>query len=255
MSEAPDTEIPVRAGEVGRRWDAVSTALRAVGVEEDVDERSLEWVRGVAHLVVTLLPLVERGLGKAIEPRSAAGRKLRDAVERQQELITAERNAWAAAEGWQEPLTPADARSALTVAQGKEGGVFSFLSGDWRKVKKLVRSRHDSSGRAVQPSITELLTNLVAAQDATAATTQYGTETERVWGTTDPADLTKRLQDLRKNPDLAAWRDALAGTDAEPEHGMTGLMSGWWRGGVRWLGRRVMLRGPVGGFWRGGTRG
>ena len=218
MSEAPDIEIPVRAGEVGRRWDAVSAALRAVGVEEEVDHHSLNWVRGVAGLVATLLPLVERGLGNAIEPRSAAGLKLRETVERQQELITSERNAWAAAEGWQEPLSPADARSALTVAQGKEGGVFSFLSGDWRKVKKLVRSRHDSSGRAVQPTVTELLTNLVAAHEASAATTQYGIESERVWGTSDPASLTKSLQGLRNNPELAPWRKALATAGAEPEH-------------------------------------
>ncbi|QNE21035.1 DUF4011 domain-containing protein [Kribbella qitaiheensis] len=217
VAQGADTEIPIRAREIRGRWDAVSAALdgAAVAIDEEVADQPLAWVRGAAELGVVLLPLVERGLGNAIEPRSTAARKLREAVDRQEALVAAERTAWEAAAGWRDPLSVVDARSALTVAQSKEGGVFSFLNGDWRKVKSLVRSRYDSSARAVQPSVTDLLTHLVAAHDATAAVTQYRAETEREWGTGDPAGLAKRLQRLRKEPMLASWRAALAESERD----------------------------------------
>ncbi|WP_112246825.1 AAA domain-containing protein [Kribbella monticola] len=199
---AADTEIPARAGELRVHWDAVFAALQGAADDEEIGDRPLDWVRKVADLGVVLLPLVERGLGSAIDPSSTAGQKLDEAVERREALIAAEQRAWEAAGDWQDPLPPADARSALTVAQSKEGGLFSFLSGDWRRVKTLVRSRHDSSGRAVQPSVTEVLTKLVAAHDAAAAVTQYESETERQWGTRDPAELAAQLQRFRKDPSL-----------------------------------------------------
>ena len=206
-----DAEIPARAGEIRTRWTAVAAALDAAGTPAAgaSGERSLGWVRAVGELGVVLRPLAERGLGAAIDPGSAAAQRLQAAVSRHDSLVAAEGAAWGAAAGWDEPLTPADARSALTVAQSKEGGLLSFLSGDWRKVRSLVRSRFDSSGRTVQPSVQEILADLVAAQDASAAVKKNEDEALREWGTDDPSALARRIRQLGQDPSLADWRDAL----------------------------------------------
>jgi hypothetical protein len=237
-----DAEIPARAAEIRDHWTAVATALEAAGTRASGDPaapgarvdgsaagssaegrvpagglgigsastgRSLAWVRAVGELGVVLRPLAERGLGAAIDPGSASAQRLQAAVSQHDSLVAAERAAWDAAAEWKEPLAPADARSALAVAQSKEGGLFSFLSGDWRKVKGLVHSRFDSSGRAVQPSVTDLLKDLVAAHDATAAVKQNEEEASRDWGTSDPSELARRIHQLSQDPALAEWRTAL----------------------------------------------
>jgi hypothetical protein len=206
-----DAEIPDRAGEIRARWTAVATALDAAAAPAGgaSGERPLGWVRAVGELGVVLRPLAERGLGAAIDPGSAAAQRLQAAVSRHDSLVAAERAAWGAAAGWHEPLTAADARSALTVAQSKEGGLLSFLSGDWRKVRSLVHSRFDSSERTVQPSVQEILADLVAAHDASAAVRKNEGEASREWGTDDPSALASRIRQLSQDPSLADWRDAL----------------------------------------------
>ncbi|NIK55900.1 AAA domain-containing protein [Kribbella shirazensis] len=221
-----DSDLAASARELRGRWDAVAAALAplrpaddstaaesptadaahipATGVAAGVGVRE---VRGLARLGRLLEPLAARDREEAIVPRSAAARELAAVTEERKKLVAAERAAWKEAAGWQEPLAAADARSALKVAQSKEGGAFSFLSGDWRRVKNLVRSRFDSTTRAVQPSVTEILIDLVAAHSATAAVQDHTEQTRRDWSADDPRELIDRLAEARKTvPD---WRLAL----------------------------------------------
>ena len=214
-----DAEIPARAAQIRDSWAAVSETLSSSAApasgaavpepDEGWDNQPLSRLRALGELGVTLRPLAERGLGSAMDPGSPAAQRLQAAVSHHDSLVAAERAAWEAADGWTEPLAPADARSAVVVAQSKEGGLFSFLAGDWRKVKSLVKSRFDSSRRAVQPSVTEILTTLVAAHDATAAVKQNAEQANRDWGTNDPAELSRRIRELTHDPSLAAWRTAI----------------------------------------------
>jgi hypothetical protein len=161
-------------------------------------------VRALARLGRLVEPLAKLDRVEAIDPRSATARELSDAGQERKRLVAAERAAWKEAAGWQEPLAPADARSALKVAQSKEGGVFSFLSGDWRRVKNLVRSRFDSAARDVQPSVTDILSDLVAAQSATAAVEAHTEQTRHDWGFDDPRDLIDLSAAARKS--IPDWR-------------------------------------------------
>ncbi|MEV8373456.1 AAA domain-containing protein [Kribbella sp. NPDC056861] len=204
-----DIEIPATATKAQAAWTAVATTLSATETSTAWAEVELGVIRRLARLAVTVLPLAERGKSEVLDSGSSSSQELRAAAAEHDVLLAAERTAWGEAAGWSDPLPPADARSALIIAQGKEGGLLSFLSGDWRRVKSLVRSRFDSSSRAVQPSITETLTTLVAAHDATAAVKASAAKALNTWGSEDPVALAAVLQQLTQDNDLATWRDQL----------------------------------------------
>ncbi|MFI6681659.1 AAA domain-containing protein [Kribbella sp. NPDC050470] len=172
-------------------------------------EWTVKQVRALAELGRVISPLADRNLVDAIDPRSATAQRLNASAADREHLIATERSAWAEASGWNEPLTPTDARSALKLAQSKEGTLFAFLSGDWRRLKSLINTRFDTTTRAVRPTIVELLTDLIAAHDATAAVQQHAEQTQREWGTDDPRQLLTRLTATRNNPHLDDWRFAL----------------------------------------------
>ncbi|WP_020390284.1 AAA domain-containing protein [Kribbella catacumbae] len=218
-----DAEIPVIAADARDGWTAVADALAATGLTapDGWDGVGVRVVRRLGELGVVMLPLVERGKGEVLESGSPLARELRSVAGEHEALLAAERAAWSEAAGWTEPLGVADARAALTVAQSKEGGVLSFLSGDWRRVKSLIRERFDASGRAVRPSVTEVLTTLVAAHDATAAVGSHAEKSLRDWGTENPAELTQQLQHLSQDPTLTPWLTALTPTTHSPRDAPT----------------------------------
>jgi hypothetical protein len=184
-------------------WDAVAAALADVDLEVS---GSVQEVRALARLGRLLEPLAALDRVEAIVPRSEMAQELSVAGAERTRLLAAEHAAWQAAAGWKDPLAPADARSALKVAESKEGGLFSFLSGDWRQVRNLVRSRFDSTTRAVQPSVVELLTELVAAQSASVAVAEHVEQTRHDWGADDPRELIDQLGAARRSPE---WRFVL----------------------------------------------
>ncbi|TKK78127.1 DUF4011 domain-containing protein [Kribbella jiaozuonensis] len=279
-----DITLPARA--IRTRWDAVATALAAMdkpaapapaaetgdpggahagsggraargahvgGADADVRE-----VRGLGWLGRVVGPLVGVDRVEAIVPRSGVARELGAAGGERQRLVVAEGAAWKEAGGWSEPLAPADARAALKVAQGKEGGVLSFLSGDWRRVKNLVRSRFDATNRAVQPSVTDTLTDLVAAHSASAAVQQHVEQTRRDWGVDDPRELIEQLAAARKAvPDwefvlrdgAPAQLSRLADALDEAEEPTQDLLADHWDmltvDGLRDLADRLIAESPV----------
>ncbi|HEY4571541.1 MAG TPA: DUF4011 domain-containing protein, partial [Kribbella sp.] len=184
-------------------WDAVAAALADVDLEVS---GSVQEVRALARLGRLLEPLAALDRVEAIVPRSEMAQELSVAGAERTRLLAAEHAAWQAAAGWKDPLAPADARSALKVAESKEGGLLSFLSGGWRQVKNLVRSRFDSTTRAVQPSVVELLTELVAAQSASVAVAEHVEQTRHDWGADDPRELIDQLGAARRSPE---WRFVL----------------------------------------------
>ena len=214
-----DAELPTAARELRSRWDAAVTALAAIDLSNDpapeaeasggaeAGAMAVHDVRELAGLGRLLEPLAALDRIEAIVPRSPLAQDLAAAAAERKQLVGAEQAAWKEAAGWKEPLAPTDARAALKVAQSKEGGLFSFLSGDWRRVRSLVRSRFDATTRAVPPSVTDILTDLIAAQSATAAVAQHAEQSRLDWGVDDPRDLIDQLAAARKN--IPDWRFVL----------------------------------------------
>jgi hypothetical protein len=221
-----DAEIPYRAGRLREAWASVATALAAVpgAGERDWDAQPVAHLRALGDLGAVALPLAERGLAAALDPASPAAQRLHGDLARHEALLSAERAAWDAATGWRDPLSPADARSALTVAQSKEGSLLAFLSGPWRAVKSLVRERFDATSRAVRPSVTEALTLLVAAHDASAAVQQSAEQAGRDWGSPDLRGLAQGLTRVAQTADeaLEPWRARLV---ADPAAGLAASLA------------------------------
>jgi hypothetical protein len=202
-----DTDVPRRARSLQDDWAAVAAALTESGVPSN--GWLVKEAKALGEVGRVLGPLADRELVEAVDPGSATAQRLTAAAVERERLLAAERSAWDAASGWSEPLAPADAKAALKVAESKEGGLLSFLSGDWRRVRSLVKDRLDSTARAVRPSVVDTLTDLVAAHDATGAVKEHTEQIRREWGTDDPRGLTDRLTAIRKDPRLGDWRIAL----------------------------------------------
>ncbi|WP_406050166.1 AAA domain-containing protein [Kribbella sp. NBC_00889] len=203
-----DADVSAGARDVRTAWASVASTLADVDAAAPAEGWTVQQVRVLAELGRTLAPMDSRDRVDAIDPRSEEARQLTAVGAERTRLIAAERSAWEAASGWSEPLAHADAKSALKVAESKEGGLFSFLSGDWRRVRDLVRSRFDSTTRAVRPSVVEVLTDLVAAQSATVAVAEHAEQTGRDWGVDDPLALSERLASARRGL-LTDWRFVL----------------------------------------------
>ncbi|MFK4082908.1 AAA domain-containing protein [Kribbella sp. NPDC020789] len=213
VAEALTAATPPGAQPTTRQSDSPASTAQPDELPEGAwGVRRVEGLAGVGRVLGSL---AARGRAEVLDPRSSAAGRLGAAVVEQERLEGMERRAWEAAAGWTEPLSAADAKSALVVAQRKEGGLFSFLAGDWRRVKSLVNSRFDSSERAVRPSVVETLTNLVAAHESSAAVAEHAAEQQREWGTENPRDLANGLAAIRNDPLIPDWRFALQ--DGVPE--------------------------------------
>ncbi|MFI5709623.1 AAA domain-containing protein [Kribbella sp. NPDC051620] len=214
-----DTEIPATAAEARAAWSAVLNALESTGLTPPADgwpSIDLTVLRRLTELGKVMLPLAERGKSEALDGHSRTARELRAAAADHETLLSAEQTAWQEASAWTDPLPPADARSALTVAKSKEGTLLAFLSADWRRIKSLVHTRTDTTTRAVRPTITELLTTLITAQDSTTATTASTQNALQTWGTPNPKTLSQTLQHLTQDQSLAPWLPTLATDQPAP---------------------------------------
>jgi hypothetical protein len=207
----PEAEVAHRAGIALGAVDRLVAAFTLPG-GPDAATLTLPEARAVSELAAALAPLAERGRASALHPSSPAAESLRRDVAAWAELRAAADATSAAAVGWHDPLTPDDTTAALAVARARETSVLRWLSGDWRRVRAVVRRRFDPGDRAVPLSVTASLELLAARQAAEAALATASRAHEASWGWPDPAELAARLQGARSGcPE--AWRELLASLD------------------------------------------
>ena len=174
---------------------------RVVGMAEKVAE-SVDGlaVAGVdlASVSIDDLPLLERdaaalvempAAGSAMNPASEEHRSLQESVTRYQELRQAA-DATADVPGrWSQPLDLLDARTALVVAQQREGSFFSRFNRQWRSIRKAIRSAYDFDAHQIEPPIAQVLTDLIGHLEATRDLHAFEATSLRTWGLADPADV------------------------------------------------------------------
>ena len=129
---------------------------------------------------------------------------------------------------WTDRLSPSETDTALVLAEQKDGKFLSFLSGDWRRLKKLVLSRVDLSGLAIRPSITTLLRELKAEHDAAAAVDARAREIALKFGFDDYAILTGLIAEFdagttHEGVPAEPLRAAIAGAEPQAENRVTAL--------------------------------
>ena len=108
-----DAVVAQRALEVVQALDAVLAGLVAAGASADGDGLTVDDADAVGQMHAVLAPLVQRGLGDAVTPRTREARRLEDAAVAWRETEAAADAADRAAVGWREPLSAPDAAAAL----------------------------------------------------------------------------------------------------------------------------------------------
>jgi hypothetical protein len=165
-------------------------------------------LRALGDLAATAATLVPGARG-ALSPGSPAAAQLVTDMAAMGAARAAAQHAADAAAGWHEPLAPADARAALELATAKEGSPFRFLSGAWRSLKKTVRSRYDFGRHAVRPSVTAVLTDLVAWQQSDEELLRLQAAAHGTYGVADLEPLGERVARAHgwSSPAVAEMRD------------------------------------------------
>ncbi|WP_456826142.1 AAA domain-containing protein [Cellulomonas sp. P5_E12] len=211
-----DAVVAWRAEEAVHAIDAVLAVLRAAGAAADGDGLTVDDADAVGQMHAVLGPLVQRGLGDAVTPRSREARQLEDAGVAWRETEAAADAADRAAVGWREPLSAPDAAAALEIARRREASFWKFLDGGWRRVRGLVAAGFDAGDRQVRPTAVQALELLVARYDTAARADALSQELARDWGHGDLAVLTERIAAIRRYTGaLAVWRARLA--DERPD--------------------------------------
>jgi predicted DNA-binding WGR domain protein len=124
----------------------------------------------------------------------------------QAEVETASREA----QGWRDPLDPADTAAALELARAKEGSFFAIFSGGWRSLKATVRARYDFASHAVRPKIVSVLEALGSLHDARGKLSAASATLEQRLGTPDLSALLALRTQLADAPNSNAIGALLA---------------------------------------------
>ncbi|NNF53467.1 MAG: DUF4011 domain-containing protein [Acidimicrobiales bacterium] len=169
-------------------------ALRSAGVRlEDVTAGELLRLSRDAAMVATIPAAVQY-----LDGSPPVG--LAEAILHQRKNHREVAESRAAIEHWSALLDPAEARTALAIATQQEGAFFNILSARWRAVKKSVRAAYNFDAHQIEPSITDVLTRLVAHHEAVEAREGFLADSLRRWGTSDPAALKEVLTEAADGP-------------------------------------------------------
>jgi hypothetical protein len=200
--DAVEDDAVVSARTAGSRLlTAIAGAAGVLAPEPGATVGHLREARPMLDRIATLNGL---GVANVFDRSSGAHLDLRAANATLNDAVTAATVAAVALERWSAPLEASDARSALDVARRKEGSALRFLSGAWRKVNGLVRSSYRFDLHQVEPTVTQVLTELVGWHDANDAIAVRRAALTTAYGTDDPGALLDEIERLHGNPLVAA---------------------------------------------------
>jgi DNA polymerase III delta prime subunit len=134
-------------------------------------------------------PMAEVGQLGLLDPDSRESRQfkgdMRQVDDKKHALAEATQKAYA----WTDKLTPDETKTALRLAQEKEGKFLSFLSGPWRRLKKIIAARTRTADVAIAPTAVDLLSLLDAEHTAMEELAEIERQTAGHYGFDDFADL------------------------------------------------------------------
>ena len=153
------------------------------------DAISIDQLQGQADLAVQLRVLAEIGklnLLDRLDPEAARLLKQLQALTKSDAELAA---AMVPNAGWLKPPSPDEAAAALVLARQKEGRFLSFLSGEWRALRRRVADQH--TGAAA--SIAVLMEQLVAEHAARTARDEQDARIRATFGIDDVAEVRQAL--------------------------------------------------------------
>lgn len=186
-----------------RLVDAIDRVFAAA---PSVDQQSLTADQLTTLTVhgVTLRSLVTRSVAGIADPSSRLNHELRAAQQTAATIENAVAEARPIAQRWIHLLSPQDARNGLELAHGAEESFGRFLNGRWRSLKKVVEANYRFDMHQVKPTITQVLTELVAFHRAHQASEDHRQQLVAVYGTDDTASLLTFVDAVADNSVVAA---------------------------------------------------
>ena len=198
-------QVPHRAANLASR------AARLSGAEADLFGDATTAGAGFAQIrfAARVAPMAEIGQLGLLDADSRESRQFKGDMRQVDEKKRALSEAALKASAWADKLTPDETKTALRLAQEKEGKFLSFLSGPWRQLKKTIATRTRTVDAAIAPTIVDLLSLLNAEHQARAALLETERQTAGRYGFDDFAALSTLVAER------AAGRVA-EGADADP---------------------------------------
>ncbi len=163
----------------------------------DPKSTNLNQTRAQVALAYRIQPAFETGMEGVFQSESSESRQWKTGLNALDDLEHKVSEARKDTEIWINKLSPRDTRNALSLAEQKEGKLFAFLSGDWRRTKSLVLSAIDRDSLSVKPRLRDLLADLQLEHDAVAATDDANRQLARRFG----FESTQNLSDLLSERD------------------------------------------------------
>ena len=127
-------------------------------------------LKGLVQDAVLLAPLAQTGQMDLIDANSFASKGFENDYSGYQKAKKDQQEALEHAANWKEKWNRTQVEEALRLASDKEGKLFSFFSGAWRKLKQQIQETYDFNQHTVKPRFTEVLTQLKEWHDRTAKT-------------------------------------------------------------------------------------
>jgi hypothetical protein len=204
---APDAigdDPVVSARTVGSRLGTALAALTPGASGPALERVTVGDVRKARLVLDRLSALSDLGMLAVFDRSSGAHLELRTANSSLDDAASTATTASQALDRWSAPLDGPDARAALDVARRKEGSAFKFLSGAWRRVNGLVRASYRFDQHQIEPTVTQVLTELVEWHDANDEVGARRAALAAAYGTADVGDLLIEIERVHDNPLVAA---------------------------------------------------
>lgn len=178
-------QVPHRAA------DLASRAARLSGVNTDLfgDVSTAGASFAQIRFAARVAPMAEVGQLGLLDPESRESRQFKGDMRQVDDKKRILAEAAQKASVWTNKLTPGETKTALRLAQEKEGKFLSFLSGPWRQLKKTIAARTQVEDAAIAPTIVDLLSLLDAEHTAREALAETERHTAGRYGFDDFAAL------------------------------------------------------------------
>jgi DNA polymerase III delta prime subunit len=184
-------QVPERAANLASR------AKRLSGIDADLFGEITTAGAGFAQIqfAARVAAMAEVGQLGLLAPASRESRQFKGELRLVDEKKRALAAATEKASAWTERLTPDETKTALRLAQDKEGKVLSFLSSPWRQLKKTISARTRTVDAAVAPTVVDLLSQLDAEHTAREALAETKRQAAGRYGFDDFGALSKLVSE------------------------------------------------------------
>jgi len=159
--------------------DQVQSAIRQLAAlisKNNIPKQHVEQLRYIKNLVedsVALESLAQSQNLQLVEKSNPEAQAFENLYRQYQQLLRDYQQAMQGTTHWQQKFSRTELSSAIGIAARKEKSFFRFLSGDWRRLNKQLKTAYDFSAHQLRPSCSSILQQLQQEYEAQDKATAY----------------------------------------------------------------------------------